>query len=191
MNHTWLRVAGSQYVYIFFRSSTTRADTSASRRLNFETPNTYRPSTASSFYSRSTGSRVTDVFVPETPQRDTYDDMHWQPGQSLPTGPLPIASESGTSIELQSMLQSMQHTFKRGSLCYSGTKKKMRSVQGMHKCGLCPSLTVDCIFDVPTCMCKVPGLSWLRAELVMLLGRSVIFCAKETLICEPIISTIP
>ena len=97
-------------MYIFFRSSTTRADASASRRLNFETPNSYRPSTASRFYSRSTGSRVTDVFVPETPQRDTYDDMHWQPGQSLPTGPLSIASESGTSIELQSMLQSMQHT---------------------------------------------------------------------------------
>ena len=38
--------------------------------------------------------------------------MHWQPGQSLPRGPLPIASESGTSIELQSMLQSMQHTIK-------------------------------------------------------------------------------
>lgn len=52
------------------------------------------------------------MFVPETPQRDTYDDMHWQPGQSLPTGPLPMESESGTSIELQSMLQSMQHTIK-------------------------------------------------------------------------------
>ena len=50
------------------------------------------------------------MFVPETPQRDTYDDMHWQPGQSLPTGPLSIESESGTSIELQSMLQSMQNT---------------------------------------------------------------------------------
>lgn len=91
LNHTWPRVAGIQYVclwsrwmycfmLIFFRSSTTWPDTSASRRLNFQTPNTYRPSAASSFYSRSRG---TDVFVPETPQRDTYDDMHWQPGNSL------------------------------------------------------------------------------------------------------------
>ena len=60
LNHTWPRVAGIQYVclwsrwmycfmLIFFRSSTTWPDTSASRRLNFQTPNTYRPSAASSF----------------------------------------------------------------------------------------------------------------------------------------------
>ena len=97
------------FMLIFFFRSSTRPDTSAFRRLNFQTPNTYCPSAASSFYSRSRG---TDVFVPETPQRDTYDYMHWQPEQSLPTGPLPLESESGTSIELQSMLQSMQHTIK-------------------------------------------------------------------------------
>ena len=78
----------------------------SARRLHFQDVST-GPATlqlpTNNFYSRSSTTRFSDVFVPESPVRSECEDIPmWQPGQSLPT-----ASQHD---DLQAMLQSMQHT---------------------------------------------------------------------------------
>ena len=57
----------------------------------------------------------------------TYDGMHWQPGQSLPTGPRPVELESQENIDLQNMLQSMQHTIESS---FEEVKEKLSELEG-------------------------------------------------------------
>ena len=122
-------------------------NSAAARRLTFS--QSY-PSNTTSFYSRSRGTLQSrdDIYVPESPERESV----WQPGQTLPLSvsyPQPRTFEqlnysadnhlpgSCTLTELHCLIQSMQSSIENNFQDVKGRlnelEDRMASIENKHK----------------------------------------------------------